>query len=455
MRIWIVLITTAIMISGCEVSDSAKVEGSQAESDNLVADATEEVKVEPIVEAVEKTADEGVSRTEPEEENLLKVETIKVEPTSEPAAEVVEKAVEETVAEVESSADDIVATVNGVEITEGEISEKIDERMKARVSRMGVSGREMSADEMDKMKVRLRQSVVELMVEKRILQQKMESKGIAVNEEEIDARIAEMAEQRGVALGDIEGELAKSGMTMEGLRSQVKMGLGVQKLVDLEMGSEGQVSEAEAKKYYDENPKRFSAPEQVKASHILIKTEGLDEAGKAEARNKIEDLLKQVKEGTDFVELAKTNSDCPSGKRGGDLGFFARERMVKEFSDAAFSMQEGDVSDIVETKFGYHIIKVTGKKEASTTSYDEAKEDIISNLERQKKGEFWRKYRTDLKSEAEIVWSEKEKAVREEAERKREETRKKREEAMKKPREESKTKPGSPPKVTPVPSPDK
>lgn len=455
MRIWILLIAIAIMISGCEVTDSTSQEVNLIESEKPVAETVGEPETEPSATEVVKEAVSEAIETEPTTDSPMKVETVKVEPTSKPVAEVAEKAVKETVAEVESSADDIVATVNGVEITEGEISEKIDERMKAQVSRMGVSGREMSVDEMDKMKVRLRQSVVEMMVEKRILQQKMESKGIAVNEEEINARIAEMAEQRGVALEDIEGELAKSGMTMEGLRSQVKMGLGVQKLVDLEMGSEGQVSEAEAKKYYDENPKRFSAPEQVKASHILIKTEGLDEAGKAGARNKIEDLLKQVKEGTDFAELAKTNSDCPSGKRGGDLGFFARERMVKEFSDAAFSMQEGDVSDIVETKFGYHIIKVTGKKEASTTSYDEAKEDIVSNLERQKKGEFWRKYRTDLKSEAEIVWSEKEKAVREEAERKREETRRKREEAMKKQREESKTKPGSPPKVTPVPSPDK
>ena len=441
MRIWIVLITMAIMISGCEVADSAKGENAQIEVDNLVADTADEVKTEPIVETVKETVGDEVSKAEPEAESSMKVETVKVEPAiSEPVEDVaVEKAtepekVEPAVAVAEISPEDVVVTVNGVEITEGQVAAKIEERMKMQATRMAASGREMSVDEADKMKMRLRPGVVDMMVEERVLRQKMEAKGIEVSEEEIDARIVEMAEQRGVALEDVEGELAKSGMTMEGLRSQLKMGLRVQKLVDLEMGSEGQVSEADAKKYYDENPKRFSTPDQTKASHILVKTEGLDEAGKEEAKKKIEDLLRQVKEGADFAEVAKANSDCPSGKQGGDLGFFARERMVKEFSDAAFSMQEDEISDIVETKFGYHIIKVTGKKEATTTSFEEAKEDIVSNLERRNKGEFWRKYRSELKSEAEIVWSEKEKAARAAA---------------------AKNRPGPPPRVAPAPTQNK
>lgn len=90
---------------------------------------------------------------------------------------------------------------------------------------------------------------------------------------------------------------------------------------------------------------------QVRASHILVKTEG-----------KAVDLLNQIKSGKDFGELAKKHSDCPSKNRGGDLGFFKRGQMVKEFENAAFSMGKGQVSEPVRTQFGYHLIKVTDTK---------------------------------------------------------------------------------------------
>ena len=90
---------------------------------------------------------------------------------------------------------------------------------------------------------------------------------------------------------------------------------------------------------------------EVRASHILVKTEG-------EAQN----ILNQIKTGSDFAELAKTHSECPSKRKGGDLGYFCRGQMVKEFEEAAFGMQRGQVSDPVQTQFGYHIIKVTDSR---------------------------------------------------------------------------------------------
>ena len=87
---------------------------------------------------------------------------------------------------------------------------------------------------------------------------------------------------------------------------------------------------------------------EVRASHILVKTE-----------SEANELLGQIKAGQDFAELAKKHSDCPSGSRGGDLGFFTKGRMVKEFEDAAFGMEPGQVSEPVKTQFGYHLIKVT------------------------------------------------------------------------------------------------
>jgi len=139
----------------------------------------------------------------------------------------------------------------------------------------------------------------------------------------------------------------------------------------------------------------LSEPEQVRASHILATTEEVaadatqeeKDAAKEKneaARKKIEDILKQVKEGKDFAELAIELSDGPSKERSGDLGFFARGSMIKPFEDVAFALSVGEVSDIVETQFGYHIIKVTDKKSKREVPFEELKDRIIQMISQQK-----------------------------------------------------------------------
>ena len=115
-------------------------------------------------------------------------------------------------------------------------------------------------------------------------------------------------------------------------------------------------------------------------------------------------MLKQVRGEADFAQLASENSGCPSAAQGGDLGFFGKGQMVPAFEQAAFTMEVDQVSDVVETRFGYHIIKVTGRKAASVTTFEQAKEDIIKQLELKKRGEIAQQYITSLKAEAEIVY---------------------------------------------------
>jgi peptidyl-prolyl cis-trans isomerase D len=130
--------------------------------------------------------------------------------------------------------------------------------------------------------------------------------------------------------------------------------------------------------YYQKNIQQYSTPEQVRASHILLKTEGKNEA---EVKARAEALLKQVKSGADFAELAKKNSeDEVSAKQGGDLDYFARGRMVKEFEDVAFSLPPGSISDLVKSQFGYHIIKVVDKKPAATRTLAEVRAQIADQL---------------------------------------------------------------------------
>jgi peptidyl-prolyl cis-trans isomerase D len=135
---------------------------------------------------------------------------------------------------------------------------------------------------------------------------------------------------------------------------------------------------ADVERAYNTNIEQYSTPEQVRASHILLKTEGKDDAT---VKAKAEELLKKAKGGADFAELAKANSeDEGSAKNGGDLDFFGRGRMVPEFDQVAFQLQPGQISDVVKTQYGYHIIKVTEKKAAATRSIDEARQQLTDQL---------------------------------------------------------------------------
>ena len=149
------------------------------------------------------------------------------------------------------------------------------------------------------------------------------------------------------------------------------------------------IPDEELESFYRENFSRFSIPEQRSARHILIKTSEEDtEDILAEKRNRAEQVLELAKSGEDFTELAKQYSEGPTGPKGGDLGSFTRGRMVKPFDDAAFSLKEGEISDIVETQFGFHIIKLEKIEPAYTRTLEEARGEIEAQLQAQKSGEL-------------------------------------------------------------------
>jgi peptidyl-prolyl cis-trans isomerase D len=146
-----------------------------------------------------------------------------------------------------------------------------------------------------------------------------------------------------------------------------------------------EVSEEEIKTYYEVNIDDFVMQKQVRARHILIKVSpDADPQGVEEARKRAEEILARAKKGEDFVSLAKQYSEGPTAEKGGDLGYFPRGRMVKEFEEAAFSLNPGELSTVVRTQFGFHIIKVEDVKEERTQSLDEVRKSIESTLRDQK-----------------------------------------------------------------------
>lgn len=158
----------------------------------------------------------------------------------------------------------------------------------------------------------------------------------------------------------------------------------------LVVADEAKISESmkmaddQLRRYYDSNKETFRTLERVKARHILIKTMEKPKEEAANLKKKTEDLLKQIKGGADFAEIAKKNSeDASNASKGGDLGFFAKGQMVPEFEKVAFSMKPGQISDIVTTSFGYHIIQVTDKEEARLKPFEEVKDQIQKEQSKQ------------------------------------------------------------------------
>ena len=150
-------------------------------------------------------------------------------------------------------------------------------------------------------------------------------------------------------------------------------------LIDIDaMRAKITIPESDVEKEYKNNEEQYKSPEQVRASHILLKTEGKDDAA---VKAKAEELLKQAKSGADFAELARKNSeDEASAKNGGDLDYFGKGRMVPEFDAAVFAMQPGQISDLVKTQYGYHIIKLVDKKPATTRPYAQVRQQLHDQL---------------------------------------------------------------------------
>ena len=248
--------------------------------------------------------------------------------------------------------------------------------------------------------------VLEFLIGEELLFQESVKKGIKITDERVAEEIAKVKSQFG---SDEKFKEALAGMnvTEEKVESDIRRGLTIQQLVDKEVIDTIKVSDEEIKTFYDENQKLFTKQEQVQASHILIKVnKDADEAQKAEARAKIDAAAKRVKDGEDFAVVATEVSEGPSNTKGGDLGFFQRGQMVKPFEEVAFTLQPGEVSDVVETDFGYHIIKVFDKQEPTTATFDEVKTQIADHLKQEKAKTAVQAYIDKLKESATIEKNE-------------------------------------------------
>lgn len=297
--------------------------------------------------------------------------------------------------------DEVIVTVNGKDITEARLQEEI-RKLASRIP----------PEDFEKNREKIRHQVFAALIGMQILEEKAKQANIVVTEEEILGRVSELAALQKLSVEELKEKLMEEGVEFEDWKKQMEVERWVrfQKLFEIELGDVLRVTESDAKDYYVKNINRYEVPEHVRASHILIRPDISDpntdpNVAKAEAQARAQELLKQIKEeGADFAELAKANSQSPSSENGGDMGFQPRGAFVGSFDKVAFELEIGQISDVVETPYGYHIILVTDRKDAYTKTFDEVKDHIIKMLKQRKRKEHLPKYIEFIKAGAEIVY---------------------------------------------------
>ncbi len=278
----------------------------------------------------------------------------------------------------------VMATVNAQEITEKELTDMTNAYMQQ------TQKQEVSDEE--------RKMLLENLIENKLLQEEAVARNLEVTDEILDQQLQQFYSQYG-GEEQLKKMLEMQDMKIEDIIENIKIDLLGQLTAKDEVDQKLDVSDAVLTAFYEENKESIVTQSQFRASHILFKNE--DEGFKETA----EKVLAEIKEGGDFAKLAEEYSACPSKASGGDLNFFGKGQMVPEFENAVTSMATDDVSDLVETQFGIHIIKKTGETEGKQLSFDEAKSQIKDVISREKGQEIIQELVGNLREKFSVVYA--------------------------------------------------
>jgi peptidyl-prolyl cis-trans isomerase C len=255
----------------------------------------------------------------------------------------------------------VIAKVNGETVERWELENAIK-------SVEGGSGGPIPAGRRDE----IVRGLIDQLVSFHVLSQEANARRMEASDAEVVARIGQFKS----AYPDeqaFQQALSAQGLTLDQLQKQTHMGLQASKVIDAEVNSKIAVQQGEVEAFYKQNTDRFKQGETVHASHILFGVpKGADAAQKEQARAKAQQVLKQIRSNGDFAKLARENSqDSASAPKGGDLGFFPKGQMEPTFEKTAFALKPGATSGLVETPFGFHIIRVLERRPPRTAPLDE------------------------------------------------------------------------------------
>ena len=290
--------------------------------------------------------------------------------------------------------EEIVARVNNQIITRSQYQHE--------EKQMRDEAEQQDAAHADKMIAEGEKGVLRGLIDRALLLDKGKDLGITADTELIK-RLDEIRKQMKLeSMDDLEKAAQAQGVSFEDFKQNMRTEIITQEVIKREVAPHINVSNQELRRFYEQHKSELSHPEAVRLSEILVST---DEAGNDEqkievAKAKAEDLLKEIRAGADFAGLAKKESQDPSGAQGGDLGYFERGKLAKQLEDVTFALKKGDVSDVIRTRQGFVILKVTDHAAAGVPSYADAESRVQEAVYMQKMQPALRDYLTKLREEA-------------------------------------------------------
>lgn len=287
-----------------------------------------------------------------------------------------------------------IATVNGVEISRS----KVQAQVSFMINQRGMGSGGITQPGTYKT---IQEEVLEQLIVQELLWQEAQRREFVVSGDDVEQQLQKMKSGFDSEMA-FHFKIKEGGFTEVTYREEIRQQRSAQRMLQEGIVPDIAISDEDVKKFYNENIERLSSPEQVRARHILIIPKSDDDGGKRLAREKLTAVQKLLKGGTSFALVAMENSEGSSAKGGGDLGFFGRGQMVPAFEEVAFALQPGEISDVVETQFGYHIIKVEEHREAQTVPVEEAADKIRDYLRQQRVRSEVETLLTELREEGEV-----------------------------------------------------
>jgi peptidyl-prolyl cis-trans isomerase C len=266
--------------------------------------------------------------------------------------------------------------VNGAVITTADFKGEL-----ARMLRL----RKKTKQELDPSTLALtKNEALENLIGRELLYQESQREGISIQDAKVDAEMA-MLRRQFPSEELFNTSLGKMELSRGVVALQIKREMAIQALIDARFSARTAVRESEARGYYDSHQEAYTQPVQVRLSHILVKSGTLvNNSGTTPARRKIEDIRRRLSQGEDFALLARESDDTKSSTLGGDLDWFTPGQLEKNLENATFSLAVGQVSEIVEDRFGYHILKVIGRRPGAVLPFEDVREGISRQLQRER-----------------------------------------------------------------------
>jgi peptidyl-prolyl cis-trans isomerase SurA len=295
--------------------------------------------------------------------------------------------------------EEIIARVNNDIITMSDY-QKADEQLREEVAHdcQGCPQDKLMAEFKDQQKDLLRG-----LIDQSLMVQRAKDMGISV-ESDVIKRLDDVRKQNGLAsMEDLEKAVESSGLAWEDYKTTIRNGLLTQEVVRREVGSHINIPNDEVKKYYDAHPQEFTRPEQVVLSEIFLSTEGKSPEETASVQKKAEDLRNRVMKGDDFNEIAKRYSEGSTAKDGGDLGTFKQSELAPQLEEVVFKMDKGQITDVIQTKTGFEVLKVENHYKAGLQPVDKVENEIMNRLYMQKMQPQMRDYLGQLREDSYVM----------------------------------------------------